>query len=208
MFRRQVWLSMLLAALASAGCADKMVTLQYAPDPSFTPLNSAQSITVFQFADRRGSEGDRDLYRVGGVYGGYGNRLAKVMTGTPWPRTLALALTAGFKARGIEAVAVGDREFTLGTAFTTLLALAGEIRNLSTESRWSTSAHISGIVRLYDAKGGVLVEKTISERETWGLGAGVLMSTEPLEETLNKALVGFVRKVVNDPDIIETLLAR
>ena len=134
--------------------------------------------------------------------------MSKIMTDTPWQRTLVCALAAGFKARGVETATVEDREYNRDSSFPTPLALGGEIRNFSTESRWSTSAHIGGIVRLYDAKGTVLVEKLISERETWGMGAGVFMASEPLEETLNKALAGFVRKVVIDPDLSAQLTGR
>ncbi len=200
--------ALVLVGLATSGCADKHITVRYDQEASLGTLAGAAPITIFQFADRRGSEGDQDPYRVGGVYGGYGNRLSKVMTDTPWQRTLVRALAAGFRARGVETATAEDREYNPGGSFATPLALGGEIRNFSTESRWSTSAHISGILRLYDAKGTVLVEKLISERETWGIGAGVLMGSEPLEETLNKALAGFVRKVVTDPDLSAQLTGR
>jgi hypothetical protein len=196
----------LLVAVAGivTACADKSVTLRYQPDPALEPLANAGSLAVFRFTDQRGSEGDQDPFRVGGVYGGYGNRLSKVMTDTPWQRTLAHAIADGFKARGVQAVAE-DREYSPGVSFTTPFALGGEVRNFSTESRWSTSAHISAAVRIYDAKGAILVEKRISDRETWGLGAGILMSEEPLEDTLDRALAGFVRKIVLDPDISSAL---
>lgn len=203
--------ALVLVGLAVSGCADKRVTVRYDQGASLGTLAGAVPITIFQFADRRGSEGDQDPYRVGGVYGGYGNRLSKVMTDTPWQRTLVRALAAAFKARGVETTTAEDREYNRnnrGSSFATPLALGGEIRNFSTESRWSTSAHISASVRLYDAKGTVLIEKIISERETSGMGAGVFMASEPLEETLNKALAGFVRKVVTDPDLSAQLTGR
>ena len=197
-----------LVGLATAGCADKRITVRYEPATAMDTLTGAVPITIVQFADRRGSEGDQDPYRVGGVYGGYGNRLSKIITDTSWQRTVVRALAAGFRARGVETATADDQEYKQGSAFATPLALGGEIRNFSTESRWSTSAHISGIVRLYDVKGTVLVEKTISERETWGIGAGVLMAAEPLEATLNKALEGFVRKVATDPELSAQLTRR
>ena len=44
-------------------------------------MAAGQALTVFRFHDARGTEGDTgDARRVGGVYGGYGNRLAKVVT--------------------------------------------------------------------------------------------------------------------------------
>ena len=186
-------------ALLLVGCADRMVTLRYHPDSRIQPVAGARQLTVFKFADRRGTEGDEgDPFRVGGIYGGYGNRLAKVMTGTPFQRTLNEALVAGFKARGVDATGTPDRELAFGVLFETPLALGGELRNFSTESRWSKSAHISGILRLYDRRGAVLVEKRVSARDQGGLGS---FSAEPLEELMNEALREFVRMVVMDPDL-------
>ena len=196
--------ALLIVAALAAGCADRQVTLQY-QQSGLPPLAAANAVTIFQFTDRRGSEGDHDPLRVGGVYTRYGNRVAKVTTGTPWPRTLAEALAEGFRARGVKAT-VENREFASGITVATPLALAGEIHNFSTESRWSTSAHISGIVRLYDRKGALLVEKTISEKETTGIGIA-LKRAKPLEEALNKSLAQFVSKVVTDPDITSKLAA-
>jgi hypothetical protein len=166
--RMNVFVVLLIASALATGCADRQVTLQY-QHSGLPPLAATNALTIFPFADRRGSEGDQDPLRVGGVYTHYGNRVAKVTTGTPWPRTLAEALAEGFRARGVK-VTVENREFASGITVATPLALAGEIHNFSTESRWSTSAHISGIVRLYDTKGALLVEKTISEKETTGIG--------------------------------------
>jgi hypothetical protein len=189
-----------------AGCADKHVSLTYLPERDLGRVASSRAVTVFPFSDARGSEGDRDPYRVGGVYGGYGNRLSRVLADKPWRRTLCEAIAAALSARGVEATAVPDREWALGTTVATPLVLTGEIRNFSTESRWSTTAHVSGIVRLRDAaSGAVLAEKMISERETWGMGAGVMMASGPLEDSINKALAGFVRKVVTDSDIGDRL---
>lgn len=197
-----VFVVLVIASALAAGCGDKLVTLQY-QQSGLPPLAATNALTIFPFSDRRGSEGDHDALRVGGVYTRYGNRVAKVMASAPWPRALAEALAEGFRARGVKAT-VENREFASGVTVATPLALAGEIHNFSTESRWSTSAHISGIVRLYDRKGTLLVEKTISDRETTGIG-GALKREKVLEEALNKALAQFVSKVVTDPDITSKL---
>lgn len=196
---------LLVVLLTVAGCADRMVKLQYTVDQRIERLDGARQLTVFRFADRRGSEGDGDEYRVGGFYGGYGNRVAKVMTDMPWPRTLTEALAAGFKARGVEAFPLADREFSPGVTFATPLALGGEIRNFSTEARFTNAAHISGIVRLYDHQGRTLVDKPLSAREQGGLGG---LTVEPLEELLNRALVNFIRQVITDPDVNVALRSR
>lgn len=199
--RMRSYLAVCLGVLL-VGCADRMVTLRYQPDSRIQPVLGARQLTIFKFADRRGTEGDEeDPFRVGGVYGGYGNRLAKVMTVTPFQRTLNEALVTGFKARGVEATGAPNRELAFGVLFETPLALGGELRNFSTESRWSKSAHISGILRLYDRRGAVLVENRVSARDQGGLGAGVFASSEPLEELMNEALREFVRIVVMDPDL-------
>jgi len=198
------WGSRLILALSLAGtvaCADKSTTLRYAPDFSAPPLTSASPVTVFPFADLRGDEGEANPYRVGGVYGGYGNRVSKVMSSSPWQQALVRALTAGLKARGIDVTAVEDRVWGIGVSMTTPLALTGEIRNFSVESRWTTTAHISGVVRLVDAEGKVLVEKAVSEREVPGMGHGVFKTEGGLEEAMNDALAGFVAKIATDPDI-------
>src|SRR2546425_4227394 len=88
-------------ALFVCGCADKTITLRYdAPAPA--PV-AGPKLTLVQFADRRGTEGDRgDPYRIGGIYGGYGNRLAKVTVNEPWPAQLMAALVAEFRAQGVD----------------------------------------------------------------------------------------------------------
>jgi len=88
-----------------------------------------------------------------------------VFAATPWAEALVQDLTAAFASRGIEAVAMPDREYVPGTtAVATPLVLAGEIRNFSSEQRWSSQSHISGIIRLYDQQGALLLEKPISVR--------------------------------------------
>ena len=80
-----------LAALVVllAGCADLTVNLTYTPQTTIEGLTTGLPITVFRFLDARGEEGDKgDVYRVGGVYNGYGMRLAKILSPTPWPEAL------------------------------------------------------------------------------------------------------------------------
>jgi hypothetical protein len=197
-------------ALVVASCADLKVQVQYAPDAKIEKLSAGVPVTVFRFADARGDEGDRgDVYRVGGVYGGYGNRLSKVLATSPWPTTLTHAVSEGLKARGMEVVSVADRPLDpAALAVSTPLALGGEIRNFSTESRWTRSAHVSGILRLYSQNGRLLLERPISARATeHELGTGVFTSVEPLEALMNQALTEFVRKVVMDPDLTQRLVA-
>lgn len=202
--------SLMLAAAVFTGCADRVIQLSYQPDTRVEPVAGGQALTVFRFSDARGTEGDKgDLLRVGGVYGGYGNRLAKVVTETPWPQTLARAVTDGFKAQGVEAVVIEDREISPGAlGIQTPLALGGEIRNFSTESRWTKSAHVSGVLRLYDRDGRLLLERPISARATENeLGTGVFAGAEPLELLMNQALSEFGRRVVTDPEITQRLAA-
>ncbi len=190
---------------ALTACADKQVTVRYQPDPTFERLTAPSAVTIFDFSDQRGSEGDHDIFRVGGVYVGVWTRLVKVMTDTPWPRTLNRALADGFAARGVP-VTTAYQVFTPGrSTFETPFALAGEIRNFSTEFRFGTSAHISGDIRLYDRRGSILVEKRISERQTWDLEMGAATSDVALQATLNRALAGFVSRIVTDPDIDSVL---
>jgi hypothetical protein len=162
-------------------------------------------LTVFQFRDSRGGEGDADPYRVGGTYGGYGNRLAKVMSEAPWQRTLQRALAEAFQTRGVAVTVLEDREYATGGPFATPMALAGDIRNFSTESRWSMASHVSAIIRLYDSGGRRLVEKTISARGGGGLGAGVFANGDAMQDMMNQALAAFVHKVVTDPEILAQL---
>jgi hypothetical protein len=200
----------MLAAAVFTGCADRVIQLSYQPDMRVERMAGGQALTVFRFSDARGTEGDKgDVLRVGGVYGGYGNRLAKVVTGTPWPQTLARALTDAFKARGVDAVVIEDQEIRPGALrIQTPLALGGEIRNFSTESRWTKSAHVGGILRLYDREGRLVLERSISARATeHELGTGVFADAEPLEILMNQALRDFVQRVVTDPEITQRLLA-
>jgi len=185
----------------AAACADQTITLRYRPDSQIAPLPGLQPITIFKLSDRRGDEGDRDPYRVGGLYGGYGNRAAKVLATTPFPTVLLDALSLGFTARGVEVVR-DEREFVPQVSLSTPFALAGEIRNFSAETRYTNSAHVSGIVRLLDRQGAMLVEKEISARAQ----GGPSFANAPLENLMNEALQGFVRKVVTDEDIAARLI--
>jgi len=135
---------MTLTLLILAGCGDKRILLNYVPDAAASkPAEDAPAVTVFAFRDARGDESDGNPYRVGGVYGGYGNRLSTVLAEKPVMPTLVDALAAGFRARGVPAQAVADREFRAGDSSVTGYALGGELRNFSTEARFTNSAHIS-----------------------------------------------------------------
>src|SRR5262249_14584627 len=153
-----VALVLVLAAASVAGCADKQVTLRYTPPASLRPLPDARALTVFPFDDRRGTEGDNDPNRVGGVDSRTGSRTAKVMATAPFSRTLADALVAGFRARGVPARPGEASAYQPGvTKVATPFALAGEVHNFSTEARFTTSGHVSGVVRLYGSDGRLVV---------------------------------------------------
>jgi len=191
-------------------CADQMVTLRYAPDAEIQKLPSAQAMTVFRFVDARGDEGDHgDPTRVGGTYGGYGNRLSKVKASTSWSETLVQGLTDGLAQRGVQTVTVMERVYAPGDApVSTPLILCGEIRNFSTEQRWTLQSHVSGVVRLYDQQGALLLEKRISARTSiMDADSKASSSPVPLEILLNETLQKFVRAVVTDPEITQRLVA-
>jgi hypothetical protein len=206
---------MLLAPLALivsllAGCADLKVNLQYTPDSKIDTLSAVAPVTVFRFADARSGEGDKgDVYRVGGVYNGYGMRLAKIMTPAPWPEVLVRDLGAGFAQRGVQTVLVEDRMYEKGSAVTTPLVLTGEIRNFSAENRWAGYlAHVSGVVRLYDQSGTMLYEKPVSARlRPTDEEFKTTMGRELLERMLNRAVAEFVRQAVTDADLTQRLVA-
>jgi len=94
----------LLAALITssiilAGCADRVIKLTYEPIMAPPPIPDAQPLTVFAFEDKRGGKSDEgDPLRVGGTYGGDGNRLSKAMVARPFMPTLVNAVAEGFKA--------------------------------------------------------------------------------------------------------------
>lgn len=183
----------LLAALTLSGCADRLVTLRYNNPPAPATAFRTQ-LAIVQFRDGRGNEGDHgDPLRVGGIYGGYGNRNAKVMSTRPWPPIFHEALIAEFRAVGIDARLVDRALIDEKGAM-----LTGEVRNFSTESRWSKRAHISAVVQLRSADGRTVVNKEIKATESGGIGS---FEGEPLEELLNRVLAAFVRKVATDADI-------
>ena len=204
--RGRAWLSAFVL-LFLAGCGDKTIALTYAPGPPAPPLTGARAVTVFAFRDARGDEGDGHPNRVGGIYGGYGNQLSKVWTGRPWMPTLVNALVTGFQSRGVPAEAAADREFSAVAPAVTGCALGGELRNFSTEARYTNSAHISAIVRLWEADGTLAVEKEVSQRvrSEYG-GGGVLTSVDDLQRIMNDALSQFVQRIVTDPDITARLI--
>jgi len=127
---------------------DQTVQLRYLPGSEIERLPSAQAVSIFRFADRRGDEGDGNPRRVGGIYGSYGNRVAMVFAATRgpksswriWPRA---SHSVGRGRRG-DGSGVRPRETVVSTPF----ALGGEIRNFSTEMRWTLQSHVSGIIRL------------------------------------------------------------
>jgi hypothetical protein len=202
----RAWLSAFVL-LFLAGCGDKTITLTYAAaGPPASPPTSARAVTIFAFRDARGDEGDGHPNRVGGIYGGYGNRLSKVWTPRPWMPTLVNALATGFQSRGVPAEVAADREFSAGDPAITGCALGGELRNFSTEARFTNSAHISAIVRLWEADGTLAVEKEISQRgrSEYG-GGGVFTSVDDLQRIMNDALSQFVQRVTTDPDITARL---
>ena len=203
--RGRVWLVALVALLVT-GCGDKTIALSYAPGPATPALTDARAVTVFAFRDMRGDEGDGHPNRVGGIYGGYGNQLSKVWTPTPWMRTLVSALVTGFQSRGVTTQSAADREFQAGDPSVTGYALGGDLKNFSTEARYTNSAHISAIVKLYRSDGTIAAQKEISERvrSEYG-GGGVLTSVDDLQRIMNLALSQFVQRVVTDPDIAARL---
>lgn len=201
-------LALILSLLT--GCADLKVNLHYAQDTTIERVTTGAPITVFRFADARGTEGDKgDVYRVGGVYNGYGMRLSKIVTAAPWPEILVRDLGAGFTQRGVQTVLVQDRLYEKGSAVTTPLVLTGEIRNFSAENRWAGYlAHVSGIVRLYDQSGTMLYEKPVSARLRPNDGEfQTVTGQELLERMLNRAVADFVRHVVTDADLTQRLVA-
>lgn len=200
-----------LVALAAllAGCADLKVNLQYAPETKIESLTTGIPVTVFRFADARGGEGDAgDVYRVGGVYNGYGMRLAKILSPSPWPEALVRDLGTAFTERGVKTVLVRDRVYEKGGEVTTPLVLAGEIRNFSTENRWAGYlAHVSGIVRLYDQSGALLSEKSVSARlRPTDEEFTTVTGQQLLERMLNRAVAEFVHQVVTDPELTQRLV--
>ena len=202
--------ALVLLAVLLAGCADLKVNLHYAPDTKIEALATGVPVTVFRFVDARGGEGDKgDVYRVGGVYNGYGMRLSKILSPTPWPDLLVQDLGAALTQRGVQSTLVADRTYDKGSAVSTPLVLTVEIRNFSTENRWAGYlAHVSGIVRLYDQSGTLLSERPISARlRPTEDEFKTITGQQLLEQMLNRAVAEFVRQVVTDPELSQLLVA-
>jgi hypothetical protein len=113
------------------------------------------------------------------------------------------------RAFDVQAVLVEDRPYEKGTTVTTPLALTGQINNFSTENCWTGYlAHVSGVVRLYDQSGTMLLEKPVSARlrptdEEFKNTSGQQL----LEQMLNRAVAEFVRQVVTDSDLTQKVIA-
>lgn len=192
-------LGLVLGFVLLTACADKTIVLSYQAPPSAAA--DGPRLAILPFNDRRGKEGDEgDPLRVGGIYGGYGNRLVKVMATRPWPPLLITALVAEFRAAGVDAAA-GPLP-AAGDAF----ALDGDIRNFSTESRWGRGAHVSGHVQLKAPGGTALVQKRFEVRESgynWNN-----FNEDVLQGLLNAAFAKFVRAVATDAEIQAGLRTR
>jgi hypothetical protein len=174
-----------------AGCAAKTIRLTYTPPAPSQSLGPRHVIGPFQ--DVRGEGDHGDAYRVGGIYGGYGNRVAKVMIASAWPPTLASALAAEFRAQGVDAA---DSSPVPPDAY----RLDGVVRNFSTEARWGREAHIGVTVRLLSPSGQPLVEgKRVDVRES-GYNRNNF-NADILEELLNRAFARLVRDVAADAEI-------
>jgi len=182
-------------AVSLAGCADRIVTLRYTPPPAIPA--TGPELVIMPIVDNRGKEGDQgDVRRVGGLYGGYGNRWAKVMMTEPWPPRLIQALVAEFRGAGIYA---RSAEGIPPDQLLTLPRLETEVRNFSTEARWGREAHIGAIIRLRDGKGRGLVEKKIEARDS-----GYNRKPDEIdlfEVMLNAAFAQFVASVTGDREI-------
>jgi len=202
-------LALVAAAVLTACVHDHTIQVRALPDPRIERLAAAQPVTVFRFADRRGDEGDGDPHRVGGIYDGYGSRLARVLSAAPWPDSLVESLVAGFDERGVRAVAVPDHELVPGAiAVSTPFAVAGEIHNFSTETRWTLQAHVSGMVQLYDDRGNLLLTRNISVRIPRDAeGAPPEQGVSGYQAALNLGVRQFVRAVVMDPELSARLAA-
>ena len=84
----------------------------------------------------------------------------------------------------------------------TPFAVAGEIHNFSTETRWTLQAHVSGIVRLYDGAGNLLLARSVSARIPRDLaGASPEKGVSGYQAFLNLAMQQFARAVVMDPEL-------
>lgn len=204
-----------LIALGGIGCSsladlpplDQYITLRYTPARSLPALDKPRPLTIFQFADRREStEGGDEPYWVGAV------GRDKVIADTPVQWTVTRALAGGFRARGVDATAIEDRELLIGAPLRTPLALGGEIRAFS-HWRWSARVEISMVLRLYDSRGTLLLEKPVAirrdpEMDLW-LWTGFSANKVPyLEKAFGEALEEFVRTVVTDPEICALLTRR
>ena len=183
--------TMVLAA-ALTGCADRLVTLRYTPPPAIA--TAGPDLVILPLVDARGKEGDDgDVRRAGGIYNGYGNRYAKVMVTEPWPPRLMQALVAEFRAVGINA---RSGEGLSASQILTVPRLETEVRNFSTETRWTGQAHIGAVVRLRGGDGRSLIEKKIEVRDSASKAGEDL-----LETMLNAAFARFVTSVARDPEI-------
>jgi hypothetical protein len=187
---------MVAASLLLASCAGtSTIRLSYVPPPPAPVLRP--QLVVVGFADRRGWEGDGNVYRIGGIYGGFGNRLGIILLNEPLPPRLLAALVAEFRAAGVDAAGLERLPADPPLA---LPWLEGDLRNFSTEARWGRQADVSAIVRLRAPGGLVLVEKQIKGAATTFVIAGQ-QNTKILQQLLDSAFAEFVRNVATDPEI-------
>jgi len=211
----------LLGALLVGGCATRdlvprplrhgpvaLVDIRYIADKPFPPLDSARPLTIFQFTDRRTGEDRDDPVRVGGIRAALINvEQQRLRNHTPYQWILVRALADGFRARGVRVVSQEGREFSPETALTTPCALAGEVRQFTSEASHSgVAAQIDATLRLSCGTDGQPVERTLATRVDGPFRGTFPSLSATLEQILNRALEEFVRDAVLDAELTRLLV--
>jgi hypothetical protein len=211
----------LLGALLVGGCATRdpvprplwhgrvaFVDIRYIADKPFPPLDGARPLTIFQLNDRRTGEDRDDPYRVGGIRDALINvEQQRLRNHTPYQWILVRALADGFRARGVQVMSQEGREFSPETALTTPCALAGEVRQFTSEASQSgVAAQIEATLRLSCGTDGLPAERTLATRVDGPSRWTFPRLNATLEQILIRALEEFVRDAVLDAELTRPLV--
>ena len=187
-----------LAVLFLGGCSTTTVDLPYdtsvvASQPAVAATNSVKILSVSD-GRKHGS------HWLGAIRGGFGNALKTLKTEVPVKDVVENTFTTALKARGLLASTGGD------------YGMEVVVNRFDCNQLSRREAHVRLHVSMVEfASGQQIYAKDIRVDKITGslftLDAGIFADVEDLRKVANQALQEAVDQVLDDPQLIESLMA-